>query len=107
MIYLFLNSIKFSLDLRFFSMLFDSLKRNFYTAKPVQKSFKKLTWWLMITRILYTHLVYFIALGNGRTLEGDASVRTAFQVIEDANTDVGNLRSMCSLYANKLLTVSY
>ena len=61
----------------------------------------------MVTRILNTHLAYFIALGNARTLEGDASVRTAFQVIEDANTDVGNLRSMCSLYANKLLTVSY
>lgn len=32
------------------------------------------------------------APGNGRLLEGDSSGRTAFQVIEEANTDVGNLR---------------
>ena len=38
-------------------------------------------------------LAYFVAPGNGRTLKRDASVRTAFQVIEEANTDVGNLRS--------------
>ena len=46
------------------------------------------------TYIVITRLAYFIAPGNGRVLERDDSGRTAFQVIEEANSNVGNLRSM-------------
>ena len=65
-----------------------------FIAKPDKVVFKKNLTTYHNTVFL---IVYSIAPGNGRTLEGNDSVRTAFQVIEDANSDVGNLRSMYTI----------